>query len=40
MAMEKEKKRVKRFNDAVVLSSFPRYMTKGILSKETTVIHQ
>lgn len=39
MAMEIEKKRVKRFNDAVVLSSFPRYMTKGILSKETTVIH-
>lgn len=39
IAMEKEKKS-KRFNDAVVLSSFPRYMTKGILSKETTVIHQ
>lgn len=36
----RRKKRVKRFNDAVVLSSFPRYMTKGILSKETTVIHQ
>lgn len=36
----KRKTRVKRFNDAVVLSSFPRYMTKGILSKETTVIHQ
>lgn len=37
---KRKKKRVKRFNDAVVLSSFPRYMTKGILSKETTVIHQ
>lgn len=35
-----KRKRVKRFNDVVVLSSFPRYMTKGILSKETTVIHQ
>lgn len=36
----RRKKRVKRFNDTVVLSSFPRYMTKGILSKETIVIHQ